>query len=275
MFKFICFALFVVCASAQISYVTLSNGVAVAAAFATEADDIYYYPTYYAVWVPWNASSVNITVVNTYPTTDDNCEYLQAEVRTVGFACSEDNDDANCYDVGDYDDDIYSDEPFYGLYGPGTDTDYEGLRWSVNAFWFVTVQREDSIDNAYACSYTIQATVTECAGTGLAVDPEDDGTFTCITATNVTVPGTYPLTSLADSYYYYYTNVPDFTGYVTMVVNSSDSDVYLYGNNYGPASDYEDRCEYDFNDGGVGFYITNLTCYTPRAGSFFFYPFIF
>jgi len=266
MLKYLIFSVFFACAFAQLNFVTLTSGTPATGSIPISANPTYD-PQYFAVWVPWNASSVNFTITNPAATTCD----LRWNIRSTAWACSEDYYNYECYEYAGYE--SYVDYGYYDyLILDSYNSEYENneLQWVVNNWVYVTVQRYDDLDNDLACSFTLEATIDECATAGqIGADP--DGTAFCAPINNATTQFVWSLNSPADSYAFFFTEIPDFTGSVYMWVNSTTIDLYLYGLGQGtPSYDNYNCYTSSYNTNG-SFYIYELDCYTPRSGLFFFY----
>jgi hypothetical protein len=231
-----------------------------------------YHVDLYQIFIPENATNVNVTFVNQ----NEECDYINLYVRnaaTGGLPCAEDDYDPTYYSCAT----TYSiDDGIGGTYyyniNPYVTEDL--FEWSTNQNWYFGVGRYSSSYSDDACAYTLQVTVnascpTGSVGNGYYEENTCSGPYVNVAA----VPYYNNISSNSDSYdQLFKVNIPTAdVGHIFIQINSSYPDLYLYGKNYGSPTDEQYNCEVDdyTYSNGDDFYYYDLYCYTPRIGDFF------
>jgi len=268
-----CAILAVAFAQQSFSVYELTSGVAYSGALPIQAnEDSGYTVTLFSLWVPENASSVNVSLINT---NNDLCDYVSIFVLQGTYPCNEDqydNSDYRCgqgYDIGDG---IGDSE--YEIWVPAS-TDYL-FEYQVNTYWYIAVGRYDEFDYDSACTYTVQATVNSTCTSGsigLPYSLSSDEYSQCSQPYNTvsTYPSTFTVNGNEDTFPVFKVSVPVGTGNFQFTVNTSmDADVLeVYGRSYGAPSIYDYNCDDDSYTEVGNFTIYNVICYTPRSGDFY------
>jgi hypothetical protein len=281
----IIFALFafiaVAVAQQTFSVYPLSSGISYAGSLSLQLSQTSaFLVNLYSIFVPENATSVNVTLVNTNYAT---CSYITVVVMSSSLPCDaedylhfpyEENMCSNGYNVDDGIPSSYT-EIFYA----GEDQ-YEQYEFSVNRNWYISVGRYYSEYYGEACAYSLTATINQTCPTGsvgLSYELDSDEYTQCsLPYTTVTnFPSTFNATGDSQHYPVYKLNIPVGTGYFNVKVNVSNYDdnggeLYIYGKAYGSPSEYNNDCEY-YDYITVGNYsIYNFNCTTPRSGDWYF-----
>jgi hypothetical protein len=233
-------------------------------------DNLPYYVVPYAVWIPANASYVNVSVTNT---DSNSCTYVSYYFRTDGAACS--------YSAID-DDYFYCGNSYYD-YAFSTDTveflpGYRNnlVEFKTGDYFYISIGLYSNYD--VACTYNVLVNVDmNCPANTISASAALSSSATsavCVPYTTVPNTGstTYNITGggSTDAFSVYITDVLLDTGMITVTANLTDSSVDIYGNQYSPYGDtgYYKCYESSGSSQGNGYYTYVVNCYTPRTGRF-------
>jgi len=274
--KVVCLIAFLAVAFAQVnpqtgplSVTPITPGVLVTGALEPSAQADAYHVDLYSFFVPENVSSVNITFTNTDTT---SCSYINLFLSTYGIPCSDDeySSDYQCANAWDIGGGISS---YTNILTPYDDNYL--FQYDVNQYWYVAIGRYSSYDYTDTCSYNFYLNFNStCAPGSVGVAP-DSSNVVCEPYTTVNTSLTYTIQNGnpagTNDFTVFKVNVPTTTvGHIYVRVNSTSSDLDLYGRQYAGASYYTDYDCYEYSYTTVGaFYIYDMFCYTPRMGDFF------
>lgn len=234
------------------------------------SSDTAYHVDLYSVWIPENVSSVNFTFTDTATSA---CSYLSVYLSTFGIPCSDDEYSssyyqcANAWDIGN------GISTYNNVFNPYDDNYL--YHYDVNQYWYFAVGRYYSSDYDETCTYQFSFNYNSTCAAGSVGVASGSSTTVCEAYTVVNTSNTYTITNGnplgANDYTVFKVNVPTPTvGHIYVRVNTTSSDLDLYGRNYAGASYYTDYVCYEYTYTTVGnFYIYDMFCYTPRQGDFF------
>jgi hypothetical protein len=224
----------------------------------------------YAIYVPENATVVQVNVTNT---NNNNCEYLALYLRTGsdgGLPCSREDYSETSYPCagGYFFNDVYSSE--VEIFD--ANSYYDNFQFTVNDWWYFGVGREDEYDNSSTCSYTLSVEMAlNCSGNTIGdINPSDDSAecipfFEVNTSSVVTinVPENYSYASV-----FKYEVLTATVGYVEMHLVSSSNYWEVVIQNYAAPSEEVFACNPsgEYVDNGNGIYNITFTCPNPRIG---------
>eukprot|EP01114_Cavostelium_apophysatum_P003856 TRINITY_DN13_c0_g1_i1.p1 TRINITY_DN13_c0_g1~~TRINITY_DN13_c0_g1_i1.p1 ORF type:complete len:512 (-),score=133.31 TRINITY_DN13_c0_g1_i1:98-1633(-) len=253
----------------------ITSGVHIAGtAAASTSEDTSLHVTLYQFWVPENTSVVNVTF--TLPTGD--CSYLNFQLSTFGLPCNNDEYDTSypsypCALAWDIESGANDFQENFTPY----DSNYL-YQFVVNKYWYFAVGKWSSSDYQDTCAYGLDVTIQSSCPVGQVATQVVSSTstqcvpYTALNGPNYAIPartnfnadGTMDFTQ-------YKLNVTQNTGNIYVWVNSTSNDIDMYGRNYAGAGYYGDNnCETTtYTTSAGGFYIYEMWCFTPRAGSFF------
>jgi len=217
---------------------------------------------YYRIWVPENAIAVefDFTAENYY------CD-MYAYYRTLGLPCPYYDPywDAPCYDDAQY---ISSDSTrtVYKSY-------HSDLRFVTEGYWFIGIGRYSSYYADEVCPYNITISFITCPEnqTDWYGDGQIDNCIPKIQEDKVTVPGEWEIHD--QIYQSFDVIIPDENvGLFSVMVNTTDYYVDIYGYSWGPASYYGSQDgKYEWTDediGGITYYQHWYHTFAPRAGRY-------
>jgi hypothetical protein len=219
----------------------------------------------YRVFVPENTSSINFMFSNT---DTSSCSYVHLFVRTGGLPCSyhtySESNNYICAAVYDPQNGVGS-SPVNSLSYPGDDDDL--YAFAVDQYQYIGIGRYSSSDNTDTCSYSVTVNVNATCPVGSIVVYASSSSQYCQAYVPVTF-GAGP--QFINSTSIFKATVPQGTGQITLVLNSTSSSANFYGANYAYALSGNTVCNNPSGTSQGNYYIYNVVCYTPRAGSFFF-----
>jgi hypothetical protein len=219
-----------------------------------------YHVQVYKFWIPMNATYATINFVNT---NTDDCDYLHTYLRSDGLPCSSHDYSTDYVCATSYNPGNGVTSANIDMY-PGYDSN-DRFQWATNQYHYISIGRY-GVYNTAACTYTLNVNVSStCASNQVAIG--GSSTQTCVNFTMAT-SGT-PVQTTMDQMYKI--SIPDGTGSVQIVLNSTDSGNYIYAANfYGPSTtNYQYYTSSSVNVGG--YYIYTLNAWTPRTGDFYVY----
>eukprot|EP01114_Cavostelium_apophysatum_P012022 TRINITY_DN2669_c0_g1_i5.p1 TRINITY_DN2669_c0_g1~~TRINITY_DN2669_c0_g1_i5.p1 ORF type:complete len:741 (+),score=167.20 TRINITY_DN2669_c0_g1_i5:88-2310(+) len=234
----------------------------------------------YRFWVPENAQSVNLT----FSFSDFYCNTLNFQVSTFGVPCSASeyttssptNPCANSWSISSFT--STGNGKYYSKIL--TNKDQTSLfKFGTNRWWYFAVGKATTQDNLDTCSYTLDVkTASSCPSGQVSVFYYD--ALTCSPYTSVTANGvqkvvlTHTNTNGANPHEVFKLNIPQNTAYVRLTLNSTSDSATIFGRNFGATSGITGQYDCIITQGenvDIGSYhISDLICYTPTAGNFFF-----
>jgi hypothetical protein len=248
--------------------VQLVNGVPYPSVILPSTQEDNYDLQFYQFYVPANASSVNINLVNLNDTANP---VFYIYVRSNGLPCSTDqyNSDFVCYNSAsssafnnNYDVPLYP--------GVSVSSQYE---YTLGGYIYIAIGRYYGSYYQNAASYILTATLNvTCNGINYyqALSTSNDqicGTFQTVTTSPQTFNATF--VNSGPSYSIFKNTLPNNVGNIFIVMNSTSNNAVIYGNQFSPPSTSQYNCYTGSSTQDMyGFYIYNVYCYTPRAGDF-------
>jgi hypothetical protein len=225
----------------------------------------------YSFYIWENATQVSINMVDT----DTNaCEYLHFYANSVTLPCSEYeySNSFLCSLSYDYDDG-YS---YWSTTISPANERQDLAQWTPGSYMYFGIGRYDPEEyETDTCTYSIQINITSTCPSGQIAYYEDvDGTdMIYCSGSIIEINGTsytsaMNMVSQGNYTQFYYMDVPQGTGRITVTATTSSDTLTITGRNYGMGEDYNCQTE-SYSTESNGVYTYMLNCYTPRAGDFY------
>lgn len=235
----------------------------------------------FSIFITENATSLNISFVNG---NSAQCGSLHLYLRTFGLPCNEEQYNntflcSNGYDLVDFDSDDDDDDDdddnnnnnnsLTKVLRPGEAKD----QWdfALNQNTYIGVGRSAPNTYTVACTYSLTVSVNSPCGIGqIGTDRSDIAcvNYIVVDNTNLTYTQSYNPGD-TQSFQVYKLNVPENTGNIAIVLNSTVSRNEIEGKSYSIPGDTNNCDVSHHSDRSGDFYLTTLVCYVPSAGDFY------